>query len=103
MADTVPAHGHIAGALLYKGVAATVLSVARSIASIEQEIRTLSPSDKEGLLRVLLEELDGPPDAGAESAWLEEMQRRSDEIDSGTVKCVPADEVLKSIDSTLKK
>lgn len=75
----------------------------RQIASIEQEIRTLSASDKEELLRVLLEELDGPSDASVDKAWLDEAQRRSREIDSGSVSCTPADEVLEKIDKLLKK
>ena len=89
--------------LLSSGVAANVFSVARSIATIEQEIRALSVSDQEGLLRVLLEELDGPPDANVELAWIEEIRRRSAELDSGAVKCVSAEEVFKAIDASLKK
>jgi putative addiction module component (TIGR02574 family) len=80
-----------------------VLSVARPISSIEQEIRSLSTSDQEGLLRVLLEELDGPPDADSDSAWQAEVQRRSAEIDSGAAKGVSADEVFETIDASLKK
>ena len=68
--------------------------MARSLEILEHELRTLSHSEQEALLRVLLEELDGPTDACAEAAWLEEAQRRSREIDSGTVKCIPAEEVL---------
>lgn len=77
--------------------------MARRIASIEQEIRSLSVSDKEELLRVLLEELDGPSDAGVDKAWLTEAQRRSDEIAAGLVSCVPAEEVFKKIDKLLEK
>jgi Putative addiction module component len=77
--------------------------MARAIAVIEQEIRTLSSSDKEDLLRVLLEELDGPPDANVDAAWLGEAQRRSREIDAGTVQCIPADEVFAKIDALSKK
>jgi hypothetical protein len=49
--------------------------MARPLAVIEQEIRELSISDKEALLRVLWEELDGPPDEAVDAAWLEEVQR----------------------------
>jgi len=102
-ADNSPNREHIANTLLSPRVAANVLSVARTIATIEQEIRSLSASDQEGLLRVLLEELDGPPDVDAEGAWLEEVRRRSAELDSGAVKCISVDEVFETIDSTLKK
>jgi putative addiction module component (TIGR02574 family) len=94
---------HIVETLINRGVAATLHSVTRPIASIEQELRALSTSDKEGLLRVLLEELDGAPDADAEMAWLAEVQRRSAEIEAGTVKGVSADEIFETIEATLKK
>jgi hypothetical protein len=102
-ADIRTARGHIARTLLSSGVADNVFSVARSISTIEQEIRSLSVSDQEGLLRVLLEELDGPPDVDAEAAWLEEVSKRSRELDAGAAECIPANEVFEAIDSTLKK
>jgi len=46
--------------------------MARPLAIIEQEIRELSVSDKEALLRVLWEELDGPADIAVDAAWLED-------------------------------
>ena len=55
------------------------------------------------LLRVLLEELDGPTDPGIDAAWAAEVQRRSREIDEGVVQCVPADEVFRKIDALVKK
>jgi transcriptional regulator with XRE-family HTH domain len=58
---------------------------ARAVSEIEQDIRALSDSEKERLLRALLEELDGPPDAGVEREWLDEIQRRSRELDAGLV------------------
>jgi hypothetical protein len=45
--------------------------MARAVSEIEQEIRALPDVEKERLLRALLEELDGPPDAGAEQTWLD--------------------------------
>jgi putative addiction module component (TIGR02574 family) len=68
--------------------------MARPLAIIEQEVRSLSDADKEALLRVLWEELDGPPDPDVESAWLDEVRRRSAELDSGAVRAIPADEVF---------
>jgi len=91
------------GTLLQVFAAVTVYCMARAISIIEQEIRALSSSEKEELLRVLLEELDGPSDPGVDAAWLEESQRRSREIDAGTVQCVPADEVFAKVDALLKR
>ena len=77
--------------------------MARAVSIIQQEIRALSSSEKTELLRVLLEELDGPTDPGIDAAWAAEIQRRSREIDDGLVKCLPADEVFGKIDALLKK
>jgi len=77
--------------------------MARPVSIIQEEIRQLSVAEKEQVLRTLLEELDGPPDPDVEAAWLEEVERRAAEIDSGQVKCVPADEVFRKLDTLFKK
>ena len=77
--------------------------MARAVSIIQQEIRALSTSDKAQLLRVLLEELDGPTDPSVDAAWAAEVQRRSREIDDGVVQCVPADEVFRKLDTLAKK
>jgi putative addiction module component (TIGR02574 family) len=77
--------------------------MARSLAQLQQEIQELSDSDKEALLRLLWEELDGPADPNVDAAWLEEVQRRSREIDEGSVALVPADEVFARIEASLKR
>jgi len=76
--------------------------MARAIVEIEEEIRSLAPREQERLLRVLLEELDGPPDPDAEAAWLDEVQRRSRELDEGLVKAIPAEEVFAKLHEHLK-
>lgn len=75
----------------------------RSLAAIEKEILELDVSSQEEILRILVEALDGLPDSDADSAWLEEAQRRCAEIDSGALTCVPADEVLARVCAQLKK
>ena len=75
----------------------------RPLAKIEKELRSLSTPEKEALLRVLWEELDGPADPDVEAAWLREVSRRSEEIDSGAVQSVPADEVFPRLHSQLKR
>ena len=76
--------------------------MARAITEIEEEIRSLPPKAQERLLHVLLEELDGPPDAGAEEAWLQEIQRRSRELDEGSIETVSAQEVFAKLRKRLK-
>jgi hypothetical protein len=77
--------------------------MARPVAIIQQEIRDLTSAEKEELLAMLIEELDGSPDEGVEAAWLEETERRSREIDSGAVECIPAKDVFARIDKILGK
>jgi hypothetical protein len=77
--------------------------MARAVADIEQEIRALSASDKEDLLCILLEEMDGPADPDVDAAWLTEVQRRSQEIEAGRVRSVPATEVFAKIDREFRK
>jgi len=77
--------------------------MARSLATLEEEIRELSVSDKETLLRVLWEELDGPADPEVDAEWVREVQRRSREIDVGLVECIPAEEVFSRLEALIKK
>jgi hypothetical protein len=51
----------------------------------------------------LWEELDGPPDPDVDAAWLEEARRRDKEIEEGRVELLPADEVFKRFEASLKK
>lgn len=77
--------------------------MARPLAKIEEDIRSLSTAEKEALLRVLWEELDGPADPDVEAAWLQEVNRRSQELESGAVQSVPSDEVFARLRSQIKK
>jgi putative addiction module component (TIGR02574 family) len=75
--------------------------MARAVSEIEQEIRALPDVQRERLLRALLEELDGPPDSGAEQAWLDEIQRRSGELEAPLVETIPADKVFADLRAKL--
>lgn len=55
------------------------------------------------MLRTLLANLDGPPDPDVDAAWAAEVERRSREIDDGSVQCLPADEVFRKIDALIAK
>ena len=76
--------------------------MARAISDIEREVRNLDRPEQERLLLALLEEFDGPADPDADRAWLDEVQRRSAEFDTGLVKTVPADEVFERVRARLK-
>ncbi|HEY6457759.1 MAG TPA: addiction module protein [Steroidobacteraceae bacterium] len=77
--------------------------MARSVQEIRQEIQKLSLVEKEDLLRALVIELDVAADPEIDALWLDEAQRRGQEIDEGLVQCVPAEDVFKRLESTLKK
>lgn len=68
--------------------------MSRPLAGIEEDVRALSTAEKEALLRVLREELDGSADPDVEAAWLQAVNRRSQELYSGAVQGVPAEEVF---------
>ena len=72
------------------------------IAEIEEKFRSLNDAEKAEALRSLIAELDGPADAGAEAAWLEEARRRHRELAEGGVAPVPADRVFENLQSRLK-
>jgi putative addiction module component (TIGR02574 family) len=77
--------------------------MARSVQEIQQEIQKLSLVEKEDLLRALVIELDMAADPEIDASWIDEAQRRGHEIDEGLVQCVPAEDVFKRLESTLKK
>lgn len=69
---------------------------------LSRKARTLSPSDRARLAEELLESLHEPTDSKIEAAWDEEIRRRIVEIESGTAKLIPADEVFAEIRQLLK-
>ena len=77
--------------------------MSRGLTEIERDIRALSDDDRARLLRALIAELDGPADADADKAWLEESEKRLAEIDSGAGGVVPAESVFTEARSLLRK
>jgi putative addiction module component (TIGR02574 family) len=77
--------------------------MAPTVVELERQIRALSTADKAEILRMLIAELDQQVDEDVERAWLEEAQRRYNELQSGTVKAIPAVEVFERARSRLKK
>ena len=74
-----------------------------AIAEIEAKIRLLSREDKAGLIRELIAELDGPADEEVERAWMQEAQRRYQEVVDGKVQPVPGERVFDNLRSRLKR
>lgn len=49
----------------------------------------LAPSDRVELLGLLIDSLDEGVEPGAEAAWLVEIDRRAQELESGAVRSIP--------------
>jgi putative addiction module component (TIGR02574 family) len=76
--------------------------MARALADIERDILELNKKERTELLRKLIDDLDALGDPNSESAWLEESERRLGEIESGTARTFPADDVIKEARTLLK-
>ena len=73
---------------------------------IEEQALRLTLKERGELAHRLIVSLDGEPEDSPEAiarAWDEEIARRVGEIDAGTAKLVPHEEVLADIDELLKK
>lgn len=69
----------------------------RAIDEIERDIFELSVEERNSLLRMLIADLDTPADAEVETVWLEESQRRYQELVEGKIKGVPGPLVLERL------
>ncbi len=65
-----------------------------SIDELTTEALKLSPAARARLARELLASLDALPAADVEQLWLDEAGRRDVELDRGTARLQPADEIL---------
>lgn len=67
------------------------------VIELSQQAQTLRPEDRARLAELLLDSIHQSVDLAVESAWDEELQRRIDEIDRGTARLVPAEEVFAQV------
>jgi putative addiction module component (TIGR02574 family) len=61
----------------------------------------LKEEERAELASLLIESLDEPTEEGVEAAWAIEIERRMAELDSGSVKTIPWDEVRKKLHGRL--
>jgi putative addiction module component (TIGR02574 family) len=66
---------------------------------LKDELLQLSEDDRLALARVLLESVDGPEDdvAEDEAAWIEELNRRSDDLAAGRATAQPFREAIEEL------
>jgi len=69
--------------------------------SVLAEALRLEPDARAELAAELLASLDGPADADAESAWAAEIDRRIEEIEKGSVRLEPWDQVKRRIEKDI--
>ena len=69
---------------------------------LESKALKLPPRKRARLAERLLASLDKESDPNAEARWLEEAERRLDELESGKVRGIPASEVIKKARSSLR-
>ena len=70
---------------------------------VRAEALRLPEAERAELAQSLVGSLDGPADKGAESAWDAEIQKRLDEIDSGTAKLVDREEFRRRIKARMSR
>jgi putative addiction module component (TIGR02574 family) len=61
------------------------------------EVLALPEQDRAFLARQLIASLDDTVDEGAEAEWHEVIDRRSREIEAGTVVCLPVEQTFQNI------
>ncbi len=66
-----------------------------SFEELKEELLRLAPEARALLARELLASLETMSDAEIEKLWVDEAIRRDEELDKGTGRAFPAEEVLK--------
>ena len=64
---------------------------------IESEAKALSWEDQERLVQDLIAGLERRPISDIDQAWIDEAERRYDDMISGRVEGIPADRVLREV------
>jgi putative addiction module component (TIGR02574 family) len=74
-----------------------------TLEKIRSEALRLTESERAELAYSLVVSLDGPADAGAESAWDAEILRRLAEIDSGTAELIDREELRRRMRARISR
>ena len=67
--------------------------MSRTFIDVWKEAADLSEADRPSLAGLLIESLEGEPDAEVEAAWAVEIERRVAEMESGKVQGIPWEQV----------
>ena len=66
-----------------------------NLEELEAEIRKMNSKDRATLAKRIVESLDDLSDSEIEALWVEEAERRLDELEQGVVAEIPAEEVFR--------
>lgn len=66
-----------------------------TVEEIEAAFHTLGKVDRNRLLRTLIADIDGKEEQNVDALWLQEAERRHNELRSDAVKGIPIDETLR--------
>ena len=67
--------------------------MSRTFTDVWKEAAELPDKDRAALAGLLIESLEGEPDADVEAAWAAEIEKRVAELDAGTVESIPWEQV----------
>ena len=67
--------------------------MSKTFTEVWQEAAELTEEERASLAGLLIESLEGEPDPDVEQAWAEEIRKRVAEVEAGTAKTVPWEEV----------
>lgn len=76
--------------------------MATEFEKLKGDLLTLPIESRASLAHALIESLDDVSDDGAESLWMDEIQRRDAEIQAGTARLKPVDQVLREARELLR-
>ena len=75
--------------------------MATSATDILKQALELKEEERAELASMLIESLDEPVEEGVEAAWVIEIERRMADLDSGSAKTLPWDEVREKLHGRL--
>ena len=70
--------------------------------ALENEVLSLPPDDRARLAHELIESLDSLSEAEVERLWLDEADRRAQQVDNGSATRVPGEEVARKARALLR-
>jgi putative addiction module component (TIGR02574 family) len=71
--------------------------MSRTFTELWREAAELTEEERASLAGLLIESLEGDPDPDVEAAWAAEIEKRVAELDAGTAKTIPWEEVRRRL------